>query len=244
MKLCTLVLVGLVGSVTSATAETDGWEVSYEVLGAPADSATLHFKKAFSAMGLEEEWYAVYDATTGKRRTSQPTYRACGVSDDPKATCEGGGAPITKPSGKRTVEKLRKQHGAPLADSLLVAKTKVDEATYLKTLTSSGHTQVFAGKDVEVKLTTKLEGSKQLPDPLQSGKSASFSLLVEITGTNGWSTTSKIYAEPTVTVENANVSVWTGVYVTGVAIAKDHRAIGLVFDGKPFVITRPKAKKP
>ncbi len=91
-------------------------------------------------------------------------------------------------------------------------------------------------------MTTKLEG-KKLPDPIQSDKTASFSLSLEVTGADGWRSTSKVYAAATVTPENANVSRWTGLYVMGVAIAKDHRAVGLVFGGKPFVITRPKAKK-
>ncbi len=51
MKLYTMVLLGLVASVPSMAAETDGWEESYEVLGAPADSSTLQFKKSYSGMG-------------------------------------------------------------------------------------------------------------------------------------------------------------------------------------------------
>ncbi len=242
MKL-TLALVGLLGSVTSVAAETDGWTESYEVLGASADNSTLQFKKTYSGMGLEEEWLAIYDTTSGKQRTSQPTYRNCGVSEaiDPTATCDDDKPQIARSSGTKTIDKLHAQHGTPLTESLLVAKVKVDEPAALKAVTTTGNTQVFAGANFEIKVTTKLEG-KRLPDPIQSGKTASFSLTLEITGADGWRSTSKVYAAPTVTVENANVSRWTGLYVTGVAIAKDYRAVGLVFGGKPFVITRPKTK--
>jgi len=235
-------------SVGVAFATHPGSSSGYAVLGFTADSKHVYFKKGLFSVMITEEWLAVYDATTGKQKTSQPTLRNCSPMDDkldPDAKCERG-TPIDKRSGERTIAKIHQTHGgAPAADSLLAAKAKPDGAVAKKDIKAAGYVQVFSGKGFEVKTTVKLE-SKSLPD-LADGmmKTAFFQLELAITGGGAtWMTKTRVHADPTEDPDNGNILLWTSLHVDSLAVAPDRRAVALTFSGKPYVILQPKPAAP
>jgi hypothetical protein len=201
---------------------------------------------------MSEEWYAAYDATTGKQKTSQPTYRNCSPMDDkfdPDAECDRG-KPIDKKVGDRAIAQIHKTHGGPpAADTLLAPKAKPDGAAAKKDSKAAGYVQVFAGKGFEVKVTSKLQG-KALPDLADgTAKSVFFQLEIAITGGGTtWTTKARVHADPVEDLDNGNILLWANLFVEALAVAPDRRAIALTFSGKPFVIRQPKpaatAKKP
>jgi hypothetical protein len=237
-------LVFVMATFGIAFATHPGSSSGYEMVGFSTDSKSVFFKKSSWSVMEREDWFAVWDAATGKQKTSQPVLRLCGPGGEweKDATCERGDktAPqIDQKTGDKTIAKIHATHGALAADSLLAQKAKVDDKKYLKEVTSTGHVQVFTGKNVEVQVTTKLEG-KKLPD-LSDGNSKTvfFSLELTVTaGTDTWTAKTRVHGDPIEDLDNGNILLWSGLYVQGLAVAPDRKAVGFVFAGKPYVLQR------
>ena len=242
-----MALVVVMATFGLAVATHPGASSAYSLIGFSADSKTVYFKKASWNVMQAEEWFVVWDATTGKQKTSQPILRHCGAGGEFEAGAEcegprGSTVPqIEKKTGERTVAKLHASHGAVAKDPLLVPQAKIGDDQYLKAATSTGHTQVFTGKGIEIKVTTTYEG-KKLPD-LSDGtpKTAFFKLAATITaGGETWTASSRVYGEPVEDLDNGNIIRWEGLYVQYLALAPDRHAFALTFAGKPFLIQRKK----
>lgn len=220
----------VVGSVGVAMATHPGGRSDYAVLGFTADSKYVYFQKDVDDVMVSSVWLAVYDATTGKLKTSQPVERACAIEDDCDAST------ISKKVGAKTIAKLHASHGAPSPGSRLVASRRADQDDAIRDARQAGHLQTFTGKDLEVRTRTKLRG--RLVDPMETGSaSASFELDVTVTaGGSTWTAKRRLNAESVNDTDNANIELWPELYVQELAVAPDRRAVALVFARRPFVV--------
>jgi hypothetical protein len=213
-------------------------------VGFSADGKYLYSKKTIDSVELKEEWLAVYDASTGKQKTSQPTYRNCDpVAEkfDPAAKCDGDKPQIDEKAGKKSIEKIHATHGAPAADTVAKVKGKINVKDALARA-KTGYAQVFSGNGFEIKTKLTLDG--KLPDPnAENNPTAFYSLELEVTGKDGWTAKQRVHADPTQSIDNGNVSSWESMWIEAVTVAADRRAVGLTFSGKPFVIVRPAKKR-